>query len=74
MRWKCKECGDIYKQDQLVSIHMLEDPAVDWLTCPECREPNMVEIACEVDGCPRDGGCGTPAKDGYHWTCFEHRP
>lgn len=72
-RWKCRECGHICTDDEILKEHHpFKDGDLIW-GCPSCLNAECLERACEVEGCERLASCGWPGEDGeYHHTCGEH--
>lgn len=74
-KWKCEECGWVGHDDQLLRAqNPFADDCDTMVGCPDCREPNTMNRACDQDGCRLIAGNGTSTPSGYMWTCFEHRP
>jgi hypothetical protein len=75
-KWVCSEwrCAWVGTTDQILTA---PDPFNEGDTisaCPKCREIGVLVAACDVDGCSKQAGCGTPTKAGYRWTCGAHMP
>lgn len=73
-RWRCTECDEIFNEDQMLHAPNPFDTEQTINGCPMCKEANQIEIACDVPGCRRPWGCGTPTAEGYRLTCGEHAP
>lgn len=74
-KMECNNCG---WRGASKDVLRAENPfAEDFETmegCPDCREPNTMEVICDEPGCWQRGTCGAPSPIGYRRTCFEHRP
>lgn len=68
----CDECG-WHGTEPLKAPSPFEADAVI-LGCPECKEVNTMQIACDEEGCWKQATCGTPTPSGYRGTCGMHRP
>lgn len=42
--------------------------------CPDCKEVNNIEYACDEPDCWNQVSCGTPTPTGYRTTCGKHVP
>lgn len=75
-KWKCSErrCGWIGTSAEYLVAADPFNEGCELVACPNCREVNTLTACCDVDGCTKDGSCGTPTKDGYRFTCSEHKP
>ena len=73
-RWYCEEC---YRVCDDADVLRAPDPFTpDWeiTACPQCRTVGSLVVACDVNGCPSQGSCGTPTPEGFRWTCHNHIP
>ena len=73
-RVRCEECDEIFNEDQVMQAPNPFDPAETISGCPSCKEVNRMVMACDVPGCSRPWGAGTPTASGYRLSCGEHAP
>jgi len=73
--WRCRECGTVTLETELLTAPSPFDAADTLTACPECKEVNDFYEVCDEPGCTREACCGFPAGPefgGYRRTCFEH--
>lgn len=72
-RWKCKECGHICRQSEVLTAPSPFADTYELVGCPHCKSAESLHAACAIEGCTKDGSCGGPGNDGvYRQTCYEH--
>jgi len=75
---KCnnRNCGWQGKSDELLRAPNPFDPDPDdeLIGCPKCKDIGSLVSVCDEDDCWLDSSCGTPSKDGYRNTCYDHIP
>jgi hypothetical protein len=71
---ECKECHWQGQLSQVLKAENPFEPGQEIHGCPECRSPCSFEYCCEWHDCWKPASSGTPSKDGYKHTCFDHRP
>jgi hypothetical protein len=73
-RYKCTACGEICKG---VEVLTADNPFIEGESisgCPHCYSAEMLEGACDIEGCVNSSSSGTPMPDGsYTWRCWEHK-
>lgn len=81
MKVKCKECNwNGLDRDLLIEDHPFDPQPIAGCRnkiygCPECLHAAEGFITlCETEGCLLDASCGTPTKNGYKTTCYQHAP
>lgn len=75
-------CGECDWHGPLSDVDHVYDPkprpgtaASRWQVCPQCRTPEQILVACEIDGCWSETTCGLNHPDGvYRRTCSKHAP
>jgi hypothetical protein len=72
--WRCTECKWLGPASAIKVVQDPDEADNAWSICPECRMAENFDIVCADTECQKIGSCGTPSKDGYKFTCFEHRP
>jgi hypothetical protein len=75
-KWKCGNwrCGWVGTKEQILVAPDPFNEGCELVACPDCRDVGNITAACYMDGCTKDGGCGTPTADGYKWSCVDHIP
>ena len=78
-RWKCKTCGGISNDNELLSAPNAFDNEQTLLACPHCKEcGDTFVMICDEPGCKEMARCGWPTGnefdkwDGYRVTCLKH--
>lgn len=77
--WKCRSCGAVSVETELLTAPSPFD-STDTLTgCPECKGcSDGFDLLCDEDGCADPAGCGWPTGNysdrwgGYRNTCGKH--
>ena len=70
-RFRCRWIGD---DSEVLRAPDPFNEGDELRACPACRVVESIIMACDVEGCTKDGSCGTPTEEGYRWTCWEHQP
>lgn len=73
-KWRCKECDQICVTP-LSAVNPFDEGDVI-SGCPNCKDVNTLEQACQFDGCKQNASIGTPGGYAYRyfWSCHRHRP
>jgi hypothetical protein len=73
-KWVCQECGWNGAGDKLLQAPNPFASDEKMIGCPDCREPNSMNMACDEPECWKLASCGTPTPGGYRHTCYKHMP
>ena len=73
-RLKCICCDHVLGMDDMLKAPNPFDASDTIVGCPECKEVNCFQMACDEPGCLNLVSIGTPMPDGYRSTCGEHMP
>jgi len=69
---KCTECGWVGLDDEILTGPNPFSPEGTVNGCPECLSIDTITACCHK--CDKIANCGTPTKDGYVWSCGDHKP
>jgi hypothetical protein len=73
--WRCKACGHISTESELLTAPSPFSPDDTLTACPECKVCDEgFEQLCDEPGCQREATCGWPSRleNRYRRTCFLH--
>lgn len=80
-KWKCKACGAVSLEGELLTAPSPFDTNDTLSGCPECKQCSEgFDLLCDDPGCSAIAGCGWPTGDnldewgGYRNTCGKHWP
>jgi len=73
-RWYCTECNWYGTIGEFLSAPNPFDENDSIIGCPNCKQVECIEAACDEPGCKKSASCGTPSGDGYRVTCGNHKP
>jgi hypothetical protein len=69
----CTECGKWHGTvDQTLRAPNPFDLKEVLLGCPNCKEPNQFNRACDYDDCWKEVCGGLPTPFGYRMVCTDH--
>ena len=76
-RWRCRDCGDISLEVDLLRAPNPFCPDQNILGCPECKSVGDFARLCDEPGCCNEVMCGFTTTEGdefggYRMTCHEH--
>lgn len=79
-RWKCRSCGDVSRETELLLAPSPFDDTDTLTGCPSCKGcSDGFDLLCDEDGCMQEAHLGWPTGDkadkfgGYRNTCGKHR-
>lgn len=74
-KWLCNECDWKGPGEKVLRApNPFTDGKETMYGCPDCREPNTMEAACDEPNCWQRATCGTPTLLAYRHTCYKHKP
>ena len=76
-QWRCRDCGDISLEGDLLSAINPFDAGRTIVGCPQCKSVGDFEEVCDEPGCCNEAACGFPTEEGdefggYRRTCHVH--
>jgi hypothetical protein len=72
--WRCRDCGTISLEHELLTAPSPFNPADSLVACPECRQcQEGFDPVCDEPGCEEIAEFGWPDGSGqYRFTCSQH--
>ena len=76
-RWRCRDCGDISLEGDLLSAINPFDAGRTIVGCPQCKSVGDFEEVCDEPGCCNQVMCCFQTTEvdnlvGHRRTCHEH--
>lgn len=74
MKVRCTQCDWVGDSDEVLRGENPFEAGTTIWGCPECRDIDHLNRACDEPECREYATCGTPVKGDYRHTCGMHKP